>query len=309
MKKLPVLLLILSLALTVSSCRRVSATADGTPSSSEEPSPAVTVPETDDRAAAASETTPASGVLRPSAEASVVPSADMPGIPQNAVWAGEWKRMKTGRFNSATLVILNETTTGFDFQIDAFSGANMGFANGTATVAGNSAHYEDSETGAELSFNISSNTMELTANDAANEQNGMGVCFDGFYSKGALPEDTLLSLGFVATQAQEDAFKAMVGDDYELFLNTANICTDKDDLDGLGAVVTMWWVHGFGDYYESMLMVMPDGGLCAGVIDNDNTVIKVFTDDSEITSVPKTIQAWISGFDEMRIEFHNTAKN
>jgi hypothetical protein len=227
------------------------------------------------------------------------------GIPANALWSGEWKRMDTGRFSSATLVIFNELDSSFDFQIDAFNGANMGFINGTATYDGKSAYYQNNSTGEKVTFTMEGKIIELSANYTANGNAGAGVTYDGKYTKGDLPEDTLLSMGYVSDEAQDNAFKAMVGKDYDLFLNTANIHEDGEDMDNLDATVTMWWVHGFGGSNESIVMYLPDGKLCAAVIDADHQSINVYTNASYITEVPETIKAWARSFPDLTIALYN----
>jgi hypothetical protein len=225
------------------------------------------------------------------------------GIPKDAVWAGEWRRADTGRFNSATLVIFNETKTDFEFQLDAFSGANMGFLDGKAPISGTSASYEDASTGAKLTFSLKDGLITLEANDAANGQAGAGVAFGGKFTKGELPEDTLLSLGYVPDKASDDAFRAMVGKDYELFLNTAMIRGEAEDLDGFGAEVYTWWVRGVAMTNASVVMFLPDGKLCAAVIDPDAGVAKVYTNSGSVTSVPKTVRNWLDGFPGVPAEF------
>ena len=42
------------------------------------------------------------------------------GVPASAVWAGEWKRLHTGRFESATLAIFNETGGTSVFSLTRF---------------------------------------------------------------------------------------------------------------------------------------------------------------------------------------------
>lgn len=237
------------------------------------------------------------------------------GVPADAIWAGEWKRMDTGRFYSATLVIFQETENSFEFLMDAYSGANMGFIGGTATLEGTKAYYKDSGTegayppGAALTFELKDGQISLTANEAANGQAGAGVVFDGAYTKAALPEDTLLRMHYVQSEEQDEAFRTMVGKDYELFLNTANFPEDAEDLDNLGADVTTWWVRGFTGSNESIVMLLPDGRLCAAVIEPESGTIKVYTDADYITAVPKTIKTWADSFPEMAVQFHNTNKN
>jgi len=230
------------------------------------------------------------------------------GIPAGAIWAGEWKRMDTDRFNSATLIIFNETKTSFDFQMDAYSGAHTGFINGTAAIDGSLGYFSDTSTGAIMSFVLKSGIIDLTANTAANGQAGAGVEFDGKYTKAALAADTLLSLGYVKNAQQDNAFRTMVGTDYELFLDTADVSAAGIDQDNLGATVTMWWVPGLTGTNESIMMLMPNNKLCAGIIDTERNTIKVYTNASNINSVPATIRTWANSYPALPFEFLNTSK-
>ena len=234
------------------------------------------------------------------------------GIPANAVWAGEWHRMDTGRFDSATLAVYNETKSGFDFQLDAFSGSHMGFIDGSAIRDGATAVFKDKETSAELAFTLSNGLLEVVSKGDIGYYAGMGVVFDGTYTKKALPDETLLTEGYVFNKEQDDAFRAMTGEAYELFLNTAQLGYEEEDRDGLNALVDRWTVRGLAGYYESIVMFLPDGKLCAAVLDPDNTVFKVYTNADDIDATPRTILAWIADIQEMLgltadlpVEFNN----
>lgn len=238
------------------------------------------------------------------------------GIPLDAVWAGEWHRMDTGRFASATLVIFNESKSGFSFQMDAYNASHMGFIDGTAVIDGAVAHFKDKETSAELTFSLKNGVVEAVSKGDISYYAGANVIFDGRYTQEPLPEDTLLSMGYVPDASHDSAMHTMTGSDYELFLNTAQIRRDAEDLDGLGAQVSSWWVFGFAGSNESILMLLPDGKICAAVIDPDGSRIKVFTNADNITEVPKTIEVWIINLQELLgvtsdipVEFHGSEKN
>jgi hypothetical protein len=238
------------------------------------------------------------------------------GIPANAIWSGEWKRMDTGRFGSATLVIFNETKSGFEFQMDAFAGAHMGMIDGTAVIDGTTAHFKDTDTTAELVFSLKNDLIDVQSKGEITYYAGANVVFDGRYTQKELPDDTLLNMGYVPDEAHDDAMRTMTGEDYELFLDTAQIREDREDIDGLGAEVFNWWVFGFSGSNESIVMFLPDGRLCAAVIDPKLTEFKVYTNAEYITAIPETIWAWIADIQEklgltadLPVEFHNANKN
>lgn len=304
MKRILLAALMLLLILPASSCRRgarPSADAVSSASSSETVQPAATETMTSKSPAPVPEV---SESVQDSAAPSVSEAA-------GEVWSGEWRRVVTGRFDSSTLVITNETKESFDFEIEAFSGANMGYASGSAAITGQTARYHNSDTGAELAFNLLDGIIKLTANDVANEQNGMGVFFDGDYSKEPQPEATLVTLGYLPGPEQDDAFRVMTGKDYELFLDTAQYNAEAQDLDGFGARVFRWWVRGLAATNASIILFLPEGTICAAVIDPEAGVVKVFTNDERIGTVPKTVLDWAEGFSEIatKMEFINTAQN
>ena len=228
------------------------------------------------------------------------------GANDNAIWNGVWKRIDADRYDSSNLVIYNETDMCFDFQIDAYYGANIGFIEGNAVVDGTKAAYHDEKTGALLSFTLENGFVELNANDQANAHAGAGVSFGGEYTKNELNREfTLVTCGYLDDEEQDLAFNKLAGQDSVLFLNTAHICVDGDDLDGYGAKVYNWWVAGIACYKQSIIMFLPDGYLCAAVIDAENKQIKVYTNASYINDVPKTIETWSEKFPELTMAFIN----
>ncbi|NLA87099.1 MAG: hypothetical protein GX847_07440, partial [Clostridiales bacterium] len=145
---------------------------------------------------------------------------------------------------------------------------------------------------------------------------GMGVGFDGSYTKKSLPKETLLTQGYVFSQEQDNAFRDMTGADYDLFLNTAHLGAEEEDKDGLDAKVYRWWIRGLAGYNESIVMFLPGSRLCAAAFDPENNIVRIYTNDEGISSAPKTILAWIGHIQEslgleadIPTEFRNTHKD
>ena len=130
----------------------------------------------------------------------------------------------------------------FSFQLDAFS-PHTGFIDGEAIIDGKTAIFKADETNAQLKFILDNGIIEIVSGGDINYFSGMGVVFDGEYTKKALPEDTLLTRGYVPGEAEDEAFREMAGEDYELFLNTAHLGYEDEDRDGLGAKVRRWRVR------------------------------------------------------------------
>lgn len=305
MKRFFITALILILILPAVSCRRSTQPSADTVSSA---SSSETVQPSASEIMASESPTPVPSVTE-TAQVSAEPSHSETAV--SGVWSGEWRRLYSNRFDSSTLIITNETKDSFEFQIETFSGANMGFASGTAGITDQSALYFNSDTSAELIFNLSNGIIKLTANDAANEQNGMSVFFDGDYLKEPQPEETLVTLRYLPSPEKDDEFRAMTGKDYELFMNTAHYNGEGEDLDGFGARVFRWWVRGLAATNSSIIMFLPEGTICAAVIDPEASVTKVYTNDNRIQTIPKTILDWVEGFSNIatKTEFYNTTKN
>lgn len=228
------------------------------------------------------------------------------GTSENAIWAGEWKRLNSGKFSPANLIVFNETGKDFEFQLDAYSGTHSGYLEGKAVVEGSKAKYNDKEIGAELSFVLKDGVLSLDANEKANGQAGFGVGYGGHYKKGELNEEfTLLSTGIVKTKEQEKEMLQLVGKDSELLLNTAQFRSEEDDADGFGAIVEKHWVRGLASQNESIIMFLPDSKLCTAVIEPSNNTVKVYTNAKYVQKVPKTIEKWREMFKELKVEFIN----
>ncbi|NPV92382.1 MAG: hypothetical protein HPY50_16580 [Firmicutes bacterium] len=223
---------------------------------------------------------------------------------KNAVWSGEWYRLNSGRFDSGSLVVFNEDSGGFEFRLEAFSGANNGSIDGKAEIAGNRARFRDAETGASMSLVLDKGLITVEADEKINQYHaGAGVAFDGEYKKGERQPDTVLSLGMVETGEQEAEFKRLVGEDVDLFIDTAQRMVDEEDLDGYGARVKSYWVRGVGLSNQSIIMLLPGTRFCAAVIDPENDRVKVYTNADYIDKVPRTIEKWRENFKEYRVEF------
>ena len=228
------------------------------------------------------------------------------GTSENATWAGEWKRMDSGKFSPANLIIFNETGEDFEFQLDAYSGSHSGYLEGKAVIDGSKSKYNDKETGAVVLFVLKDGVLSLEANEKANGQAGFGVGYGGDYKKVQLNEEfTLLSTGIVKTKEQEKEMLQLVGKDSELLLNTAQFCSEEDDIDEFGSIVEKHWVRGLASQNESIIMFLPDGKLCLAVIDPSNNTVKVYTNAKYIQKVPKTIEKWKEMFKDFKVEFIN----
>lgn len=211
--------------------------------------------------------------------------------------AGEWTWLEGTQFGESSLTIENVTSAGFNFDISASSGAHTGQIEGTAVKNGAQAIFTDDEVKCEVRFSRKGDRLLVSTSSECSRMGGMGVMFAGEYAKGNLAPRTatLTELGVLASNVTEQAFAALVGNDYQLFVSSFQLRSDDDDQDGLGTKVASGSVRGLSTFMEAIVMSRADGTILAAVIDDD--VVKYFSNDAAFkTKLPKTIDAWRERF-------------
>lgn len=95
----------------------------------------------------------------------------------------------------------------------------------------------------------------------------------------------------------ESAFRALVGQDYDLFQTSIDRFSEEQDLDGLGMHV----ISGFSFFAgfregDAIIMSRADGTIFAAVVENPaagEPVVKYYsTDSARARTLPKTIEEW-----------------
>lgn len=126
-----------------------------------------------------------------------------------------------------------------------------------------------------------------------------GVFLDGAYKMAESdprPKATLRSLGIFPDATLDDKFRALVGDDYQNFVNSANVYIYQDDIDNIGARVISMWVQGSANKRTAILMYTPKGEIWAGRISPAKEGGLLFsyysTDGSDQRKMPRTLAAW-----------------
>ena len=137
---------------------------------------------------------------------------------------------------------------------------------------------------------------------------GAGVYFDGTYRKGKkVPAPTLKSRSIFQTEEEEQAFRQLVGRDYELFVDSMAMIFEEDDLDGLGAKVVRGTVRGLLATVEAIIIYRNADNLWAAVLDDD--VVKYHTTVPEFRNrLPRTIEKWRELFKEKKVLFMSAPK-
>lgn len=126
-----------------------------------------------------------------------------------------------------------------------------------------------------------------------------GVFLDGRYERAQRdprPAATLLSMGIINDAAHDKQFRAVADDDYQAFVNTANVYIYQDDIDNIGARVVSMWVRGAANRQTAIIMYTPEGKFWAARISpaQDGTLqMHYYTSQSKDEKLmPRTITSW-----------------
>lgn len=126
-----------------------------------------------------------------------------------------------------------------------------------------------------------------------------GVFIDGLYVKSPTdprPKATLLSLGIFPDSATDTRFREMVGDDYQNFVDSANVYIYQDDIDNIGAKVISMWVRGEANRHTAIIMYTPDGKMWAARTTPGKNGVQEARfyrgKGNETGPLPRTIQSW-----------------
>ncbi|WP_368747524.1 hypothetical protein [Enterobacter cancerogenus] len=126
-----------------------------------------------------------------------------------------------------------------------------------------------------------------------------GVFLDGAYKLSETdprPKATLLSLGIFPDSALDEKFRALVGEDYQNFVDSANVYIYQNDIDNIGARVLSMWVQGAANSRTAIIMYTPKGEIWAGRISpvkGGGLELRYYsTDGSDQRKMPRTLAAW-----------------
>lgn len=222
----------------------------------------------------------------------------------NTSWLGKWIRVS--RNNDSYLEIKEVRNNGFKFEFLAFSGSHNGEWTGNATIAGNKAtsYTIDGIDTCLITFELNKNN-KIVINQTGLCGCGADVYYTGEYRRiNAKVKDEELStdfikLGILKNKKEDNAFKKLVGKDYETFISTTQLISEDEDLDNLDARVYSSFIRGLPSM-GNIIMVDANLNIWAAVIDDKK--IYYFTNHASYkTKIPKTIENWMEGFKDYKI--------
>lgn len=223
------------------------------------------------------------------------------------MWLGKWERQIWQ--NDATLEITAIKGGSIEFSIFASSGGNMGEVNGLAKVEKNIATYLNIEEGDTclIKFRLMGDSVIAIEQQKGLCYVGMGVWYSGKYkNEKKLPKIkssiTLFDLEIFNSLQQDSIFKELVGEKYNLFVNSTQLTTDSDDLDGFNTIVKSSGIRGLFTSMENIIMIDNKNNIWAAAID-DNKIYYFTNNEKFKNSLPKTIDNWRGNFKEYEVVF------
>lgn len=222
------------------------------------------------------------------------------------LWIGNWERHEWQ--NDALLEIKSIKGDSIEFSLMASSGGHTGELEGMAIVSGNSANfssYYESDS-CIIKFELLGDSIITIDQKKGFCFAGMGVVYDGQYKNFAKKNqndqttESMINVGVLSTDKQDSIFKTLVGDSYTLFVNSTQITSNDDDLDGFNAKVYSSGVRGLFTVMENIVMLDSSNNIWAAVID-DNKVYYFTTNKDNTSKLPKTINNWRQRFKEYPI--------
>ncbi|MCI2293388.1 MULTISPECIES: lysozyme inhibitor LprI family protein [Enterobacter] len=125
-----------------------------------------------------------------------------------------------------------------------------------------------------------------------------GAFIDGRYLKSEQdprPKATLRTLEIFPNAEVDERFRALVGDDYQKFVDTANIYIYQDDMDNVGATVVSMWVRGAANTRTAIIMYTAHDIWAARIEPNGKgklTFSYFSTQGNDAVKMPRTLAEW-----------------
>lgn len=223
----------------------------------------------------------------------------------NKNWLGEWER--PGMFYQGKLKIKQKGDSIY-FELFAQNGANEGMLEGVIPTDGNNAVYFTDEYGdsCKINFSLYGDSVIVLDEEKIMCGAGNGVNYSGNYYnskniKNKEISETLVSSGVLNSDKEEEVFKSLVGDSsYVLFINSAHMVTEGEDLDGFNSRVSESGVRGMFTFMENIVMITDSTKIWAAVIDDNK--VRYFTNDDQMKDkLPLTIEKWRERFKDYEV--------
>lgn len=214
---------------------------------------------------------------------------------------GNWTRNILN--HTGHLTIIDATEEEFNFMLEVYAGGNVGSIEGKAAISNDHATFTHSESSCELTFLLTEDVITIVQTDECMYWGGAGTFFNGEYEKGEVNIDTNLVKQGILTEKEDELFRSVVGDDYDLYLYNISTYMDGEDADGLGTRVVKGFVRGIAPFNGGIIMIN-DKYVYAAVTDSESSAIKYHTNDPNYKKkLPVTVEEWAEEMSYTDIKF------
>lgn len=219
-------------------------------------------------------------------------------------WSGVWWNTTVPHGNSGRIQISNQNSWGFQMNATVEGGVYHSDFNGEVRFHSGIGFTDQIAWGGDCAIIlVPLSSGRLKAISDSRSSCGLllpgEISIDGIYVRSEAdprPPATLLTLGILPDSATDEAFRQLVGSDYQKYVDTATDFTYSEDLDNIGATVVSMWVKGMANRQSAMIMTTPQGQIWAlradPVAGGKGVTLHYATTATDKTDVPKTISAW-----------------
>lgn len=222
----------------------------------------------------------------------------------NFKWDGPWWNVSAANMSGGTIQFSRSNEWGFHIDIHVWAGVNGDeFAAEARKFYGVGIvdRVIDSSNCKLLLIPKKDGSLQIHSNADWGCRMTMpnGVYIDGQYvraTKDPRPKPTLQSIGIIAETSRDQQFRQLVGDDYQNFVDTANVYIYSEDFDNIGARVISMWVRGASNTRAAIIMYTPEGDMWAARIvpdKNGQLAMRYYSSKNKSEQMmPRTLASW-----------------
>ena len=225
--------------------------------------------------------------------------------PENFNWDGIWWNTSATNGNGGKIVISKSSDWAFDFTGEIWGGVykstlrsnvrnywGLGFTDRIAWGGECTVLFIPQPDGKIVINSDNSGSCKMLMQD--------DITLDGVYQRADTdprPAATLQTIGVLPSQALDDRFRQLAGQDYQKYVAVANNVLYAEDQDDFGATVLTLSVKGAASRNAAMVMYTPSGKIWAMLVTPDKSkenginISYITTEQGEKTP-PKTLNNW-----------------
>lgn len=231
-------------------------------------------------------------------------------VPETFDWDGTWWNTTVTQGNGGKILIHGAADWGFKMDATVWGGVYTSVLSGSVSDVYGVGYTNEIAWGGNCAIALiprPDGKLEVRSDNPGSCDMLLPgeMAIDGVYVKSdrdPRPPATLLSLGIFPDKAMDDRFRALVGHEYQQYVDTATSFVYSQDQDSFGATVLTLWVKGMANRQSAMIMYTPEGKIWALRTEpgkeNRGVTLHYATTEKEKTVMPKTLANWRLMFTE-----------